>query len=111
MATILPHLQKQLKSENWRMREAAILAIGAMATGCIDGARVFSVSFIECTVSEFIVQVVLVLNDNECNLWRQCRNLSQLKRHALLSVPAARTLMHPNAISLLSVLFDRRPRP
>ena len=34
---ILPHLQKQLKSENWRMREAAILAIGAMATGCIDG--------------------------------------------------------------------------
>ena len=103
MATILPHLQKQLKSENWRMREAAILAIGAMATGCIDGARVFSVSF--------IVQVVLVLKDNECNLWSQCRNLSQLKRHALLSVPAARTLMHPNAISLLSVLFDRRPRP
>ncbi|TAQ85689.1 hypothetical protein B7494_g5985 [Chlorociboria aeruginascens] len=34
--TILPYLMKNLKHEDWSYREAAVLALGAVAEGCMD---------------------------------------------------------------------------
>ncbi len=35
-SSILPYLQTNLKHEDWQYREAAVLALGAVAEGCID---------------------------------------------------------------------------
>lgn len=37
MEVLLPHLKEKLFSENWLDRESAILALGAIAEGCIGG--------------------------------------------------------------------------
>ncbi|KAL2313475.1 Importin subunit beta-2 [Schizosaccharomyces pombe] len=34
---ILPHLKQSLTSEDWKVQEAGVLAVGAIAEGCMDG--------------------------------------------------------------------------
>jgi len=36
---LLPYLQRELESQDWKQREAGILALGAVAEGCMEGVQ------------------------------------------------------------------------
>ncbi|KAH8664146.1 armadillo-type protein [Xylariales sp. PMI_506] len=55
--SILPYLTKNLKHEDWPYREAAVLALGAIAEGCID--------VVTPHLPELVPYLITLLNDPE----------------------------------------------
>ncbi|KAK7954933.1 hypothetical protein PG988_015627 [Apiospora saccharicola] len=55
--SILPYLTKHLKHEDWPHREAAVLALGAVADGCID--------VVTPHLPELVPYLITLLNDPE----------------------------------------------
>ncbi|KAK9422170.1 putative Importin N-terminal domain-containing protein [Seiridium unicorne] len=55
--SILPYLTKNLKHEDWPYREAAVLALGAIAEGCVD--------VVTPHLPELIPYLITLLNDQE----------------------------------------------
>ncbi|KAI0169514.1 ARM repeat-containing protein [Hypoxylon sp. FL1284] len=55
--SILPYLTKNLKHEDWPYREAAVLALGAVAEGCLD--------IVTPHLPELVPYLISLLNDTE----------------------------------------------
>ena len=72
---ILPYLKENLRSEQWPYREAAVLALGAVAEGCLDA--------VIPHLPELIPYLLTLLNDHE-PLVRQitCWTLGRYSRWA-----------------------------
>jgi transportin-1 len=75
LEVILPYLKQNLRHQEWPYREAAVLALGAVADGCLDG--------VSLHLPELIPYLITLLNDAE-PLVRQitCWTLGRYSRWA-----------------------------
>jgi transportin-1 len=103
--TILPYLMTNLKHEEWQFREAAVLALGAVAEGCMD----------EVTphLPELVPYLISLLKDPEA-LVRQitCWTLGRYSAWgASLAPPELRTkYFEPMMEGILLTMLDRNKR-
>jgi len=75
LEVILPYLKENLRHSEWPYREAAVLALGAVADGCLDGVALH--------LPELVPYLISLLNDDE-PLVRQitCWTLGRYSRWA-----------------------------
>ncbi|KAI9735386.1 MAG: hypothetical protein M1818_006581 [Claussenomyces sp. TS43310] len=103
--TILPYLMKNLKHEEWSHREAAVLALGAVAEGCID--------VVTPHLPELVPYLISLLNDPE-PLVRQitCWTLGRYSSWgASLTDPDQRSAyFEPMMEGILTKMLDRNKR-
>lgn len=103
--TILPYLMTNLKHEEWPYREAAVLALGAVAEGCID--------VVTPHLPDLVPYLISLLNDTE-PLVRQitCWTLGRYSSWgASLSTPALRTqYFEPMMEGILMKMLDQNKR-
>lgn len=78
LQVILPYLKENLKHSDWPHREASVLALGAVADGCLDGVALH--------LPELVPYLISLLNDPEA-LVRQitCWTLGRYSRWAALN--------------------------
>ncbi|EWC47143.1 hypothetical protein DRE_03512 [Drechslerella stenobrocha 248] len=102
---ILPYLEKNIVHTEWQFREAAVLALGAVAEGCWDT--------VTPHLPKLIPYLLSLLNDSE-PLVRQitCWTLSRYSRWAALSQdPAVRqAYFEPMMDGLLKKMLDRNKK-
>lgn len=103
--TILPYLMTNLKHEEWPYREAAVLALGAVAEGCID--------VVTPHLPELVPYLISLLNDPE-PLVRQitCWTLGRYSSWgASLNTPAQRAqYFEPMMEGILTKMLDQNKR-
>ena len=103
--TILPYLMTNLKHEEWQFREAAVLALGAVAEGCMDQ--------VTPHLPDLIPYLNSLLKDPEA-LVRQitCWTLGRYSAWgASLSTPELRTrYFEPMMEGILLTMLDRNKR-
>jgi len=103
--TILPYLMTNLKHEEWPYREAAVLALGAVAEGCID--------VVTPHLPELVPYLISLLNDPE-PLVRQitCWTLGRYSSWgASLNTPALRAqYFEPMMEGILTKMLDQNKR-
>jgi transportin-1 len=103
--TILPYLLTNLKHEEWPQREAAVLALGAVAEGCID--------VVTPHLPELVPYLITLLNDPE-PLVRQitCWTLGRYSSWgASLTDPSRRSrYFEPMMEGILMKMLDRNKR-
>jgi transportin-1 len=102
---ILPYLMTNLKHEDWPHREAAVLALGAVAEGCMDD--------VTPHLPELVPYLISLLNDTE-PLVRQitCWTLGRYSAWgANLEDPSRRSLyFEPMMDGILRKMLDRNKR-
>ncbi|KAJ5054573.1 uncharacterized protein L3040_000843 [Drepanopeziza brunnea f. sp. 'multigermtubi'] len=103
--TILPYLMTNLKHEEWPSREAAVLALGAVADGCIE--------VIAPHLPDLVPYLISLLNDPE-PLVRQitCWTLGRYSAWgASLNTPALRAqFFEPMMEGILTKMLDNNKR-
>jgi transportin-1 len=103
--TILPYLMKNLKHDEWPYREAAVLALGAVAEGCMEN--------VTPHLPELVPYLISLLNDQE-PLVRQitCWTLGRYSSWgATLTDPAARSqYFEPMMEGILTKMLDPNKR-
>ncbi|CAL3965095.1 unnamed protein product [Diplocarpon coronariae] len=103
--TILPYLMTNLKHEEWPYREAAVLALGAVAEGCIE--------VVTPHLPDLIPYLISLLNDPE-PLVRQitCWTLGRYSAWgASLNTPALRAqFFEPMMEGILTKMLDHNKR-
>lgn len=103
--TILPYLMKNLRHEEWQFREAAVLALGAVAEGCMD--------VVIPHLPDLVPYLISLLNDSE-PLVRQitCWTLGRYSGWgANLTDPAARAQYFvPMMEGILTKMLDRNKK-
>lgn len=103
--TILPYLMTNLKHEDWPFREAAVLALGAVAEGCID--------VVTPHLPDLVPYLISLLNDPE-PLVRQitCWTLGRYSAWgASLNTPALRAqFFEPMMEGILTKMLDTNKR-
>lgn len=103
--TILPYLMTNLRHEDWPQREAAVLALGAVAEGCID--------VVTPHLPDLVPYLISLLNDSE-PLVRQitCWTLGRYSAWAVaLEDPADRSrYFEPMMEGILMKMLDRNKR-
>lgn len=104
-ASILPYLTKHLKHEDWPHREAAVLALGAVAEGCID--------VVTPHLPELVPYLITLLNDPE-PVVRQitCWTLGRYSAWAAqLTDPAQKqTYFEPMMEGILMKMLDKNKK-
>lgn len=104
-ATILPYLMTNLKHDDWPQREAAVLALGAVAEGCIE--------VVTPHLPELVPYLISLLNDPE-PLVRQitCWTLGRYSSWgASLTDPVQRSrYFEPMMEGILTKMLDRNKR-
>ena len=102
---ILPYLTTNIKHEDWPRRESAVLALGAIADGCIDA--------VSAHLEELIPYLITLLNDPE-PLVRQitCWTLARYSSWAInLSEPAKiATYFEPIMEGFLTKMLDKNKK-
>ncbi|KAI6246059.1 Importin subunit beta-2 [Erysiphe necator] len=103
--TILPYLMLNLKHNEWRYREAAVLALGAVAEGCLD--------IVTPHLPDLVPYLISLLDDSE-PLVRQitCWTLGRYSSWASsLNTPALRSqFFEPMMEGILKKMLDRNKR-
>lgn len=103
--TILPYLMTNLKHEEWQYREAAVLALGAVAEGCLD--------VVTPHLPDLVPYLISLLNDPE-PLVRQitCWTLGRYSSWgASLNTPALRAqFFEPMMEGILHKMLDQNKR-
>ncbi|KAI0006925.1 armadillo-type protein [Xylariaceae sp. FL0662B] len=103
--SILPYLTKNLKHEEWPYREAGVLALGAVAEGCID--------IVTPHLPELVTYLISLLNDPE-PVVRQitCWTLGRYSAWAAgLVDPAQKQLyFEPMMEGILTKMLDRNKK-
>ncbi|CAD6503147.1 BgTH12-02816 [Blumeria graminis f. sp. triticale] len=103
--TILPYLMSNLKHEEWPYREAAVLALGAVAEGCLD--------VVTPHLPELVPYLISLLNDPE-PLVRQitCWTLGRYSSWAanLNTVEQRAQYFEPMMEGILTKMLDRNKR-
>lgn len=104
-ASILPYLTKHLKHEDWPHREAAVLALGAVAEGCMD--------VVTPHLPELVPYLITLLNDPE-PVVRQitCWTLGRYSAWAAqLTDPAQKqTYFEPMMEGILMKMLDKNKK-
>lgn len=103
--SILPYLTKNLKHDDWPYREAAVLALGAIAEGCLD--------VVTPHLPELVPYLITLLNDTE-PVVRQitCWTLGRYSAWAAeLSDPAQKqAYFEPMMEGILMKMLDRNKK-
>ena len=103
--TILPYLMKNLRHQDWPLREAAVLALGAVAEGCMD--------VVEPHLPDLVPYLISLLDDSE-PLVRQitCWTLQRYSAWAAnLSTTELRSrYFEPMMEGILTKMLDRNKR-